>query len=141
MHHWSTRTYLTLPRARDVKKVRQFDVLRMAVEYHFLMNQLLVIAWFHLAFLHPDRCQFYALQASQHQSHAVRRMRKGLAEITADNSHALFATLALLVLGAHAAVSAQSERLRPTVEDKKGQQIGRKKTTFWPLLGAFVFFG
>ena len=89
----------------------------MALEYQFLMDQLLAVAGFHLASLHPDRRQFYFLQASQHQSHAVRGMRTALAEITAENCHALFASSALLVIGGYAAVTTQSEGPKPTVED------------------------
>ncbi|KAL7621683.1 hypothetical protein AAE478_009010 [Parahypoxylon ruwenzoriense] len=109
MHHWSTHTHLTLPRAKGVKKVWQSKVPRMALEYRFLMNQMLAVAAFHLAFLHPGRSQFYLLQASCHQNYAVQGMRAALDEITADNCHALFAASALLVLGGHAAVTVQSE--------------------------------
>lgn len=117
MHHWSTHTHLTLPRGEGVKKVWQSEVPRMALEFRFLMNQLLAVAAFHLAFLRPDRRQFYLLQASCHQKYAAQGIRVALAEITAENCHALFAASALLVLGGFAAVTIQSEGSGPSVED------------------------
>jgi hypothetical protein len=117
MHHWSTHTHLTLPRAKEAKNVWGTEVPKMALGHPFLMNQLLAVSAFHLAFLHPDRRHSYSLQASHHQSHAISGMRTALAKITGDNCHALFAASSLLLFGGFASFAIQSNGLAPSVDD------------------------
>lgn len=117
MHHWSAHTHSTLPRAKDANNLWQFEVPKIAIKHRFLMNQLLALSAFHLAYLNPGQRHVYALQASQHQDHAVRLMRIALAEITAENCDALFAASVLLFFGGFSGVTNQSNGLEPSVDD------------------------
>ncbi|KAH6972886.1 C6 zinc finger domain-containing protein [Ilyonectria sp. MPI-CAGE-AT-0026] len=117
MHHWSTHTHSTLPRAKDANNVWQFEVPKIAIKHQFLMNQLLALSAFHLAYLNPGQRHVYALRASQHQDHAVRLMRTALAEITAENCDALFAASLLCSFGGFSGVTNQTNGLEPSVDD------------------------
>ncbi|KAH8896589.1 hypothetical protein GQ53DRAFT_713324 [Thozetella sp. PMI_491] len=116
MHHWSTHTCLTLPRSNDVNSLWQFLVPRMAFKHRFLMNQLLALSAFHLAYLNPDRSDIYSLQASRHQDCAFHLLRLKLAEISTENCDALFAASLLLLFGGFSAAIHRSAGLEPSVD-------------------------
>ncbi|KAJ0162104.1 Sterol uptake control protein 2 [Colletotrichum tanaceti] len=113
MHHYSTATCLTLPRSDDASGSRvvwQSEVPRLGLAHTFLMHEVLAIAALHLGHLHPERRASYALHASRHQSDAIAGLRGSLAQITADNCHALFATSSLLLLNAYSTFPYQRGR-------------------------------
>lgn len=102
MHHYTAVTSLTLPRAQEELHVWQVQVPKLAFQYPFLVHQLLAVTSFHLAYLQPDQRAEHSLHASQHQNRSIEGMRGHLAEITADNCHALFMASSLLLVGAFA---------------------------------------
>lgn len=113
LHHFTTSTYRTLPRATEVEETWQIAVPKLAFTHVFLMHQVLAIAGFHLAYLHPHDSTTYALQASQHQNRGISGIRLVLSSVTAENCHALFAASSLLCIGVFASFSIQD---KPTVD-------------------------
>jgi hypothetical protein len=102
MHHFTTSTYLTMPRGPELSRIWQHVVPKMAFDYIFLLHQVLATSAFHLAHVSParDSRQKYHLLATHHQSHAIEGLRVALANITVENCHALFVTSSLLFVGA-----------------------------------------
>ncbi|KAH0433370.1 DUF814 domain-containing protein [Colletotrichum camelliae] len=121
MHHYSTKTSLTMPRSSDASNVWQFEVPKLGLTYMFLMHEVLAISALHLGHLHPEQREFYALHASQHQNDAIAGMRETLAQITPDNCHPLFAGSSLLLISAFATFPYQRSgpegHQAPTVDD------------------------
>lgn len=102
MHHFTTSTYLTMPRGPELSRIWQHVVPKIAFDYVFLLHQVLATSAFHLAHLSHTRAsrQKYRLSATHHQSHAIEGLRTALANITVENCHALFVTSSLLFIGA-----------------------------------------
>ncbi|KAL0938467.1 DUF814 domain-containing protein [Colletotrichum truncatum] len=121
MHHYSTATCLTMPRATDASNIWQFEVPRLGLTYMFLMHQVLAISALHLGNLHPEQRESYALHASQHQTDAIAGMRETLTQISPDNCHPLFAASSLLLISAFATFPYQRSgpegHEAPTVDD------------------------
>ncbi|KAI9839419.1 MAG: hypothetical protein M1838_004332, partial [Thelocarpon superellum] len=108
LHHYTTVTYLSLSTAAmDHKELWQVHMVHMALENEYLLRGILAISAMHLAFLRPERRDYYAEQASEHQSLAIRSFHSALAHVDGGNCHAVFAFSCLVVLIAFA-VSAPS---------------------------------
>jgi hypothetical protein len=105
MHQYTSSTYLTLPRGRELQNVWQVQVPKLALEYPFLLHQVLATSAYHLAFLNPEESRLYFMHASQHQNEAIIGLRTALSEISDESCHALFATSSLLSLCAFATFS------------------------------------
>ena len=125
LHHFTTSTYLTLTKGPRTE-LWQKDVPAQAFRHPFLLHQLLATAAFHLAYLNPQERNKYAMQASHHQSLAIRGIREVLllpgGGINSDNCHAIFPTSSLLFVGALAASSTgedmvHGQRNGPTIDD------------------------
>jgi hypothetical protein len=121
LHHFTTCTYPTfmIESSRpELNRLWQIEVPKQAFVHVFLLHQILAIASYHLAYLHPQSRQAYALRASQHQNAGIRRMRVALSDITPANCHALFASSSLLFIGSLAALSSADRTAGgPTVDD------------------------
>lgn len=105
MHQYTSATYLTLPRGTELKHVWQIQVPKLALEYPFLLHQVLATSAYHLAFLNPEDSRCYFMHASQHQNEAIVGLRTALSEISEESCHAIFATSSLLSLCAFATFS------------------------------------
>ncbi|KAJ2900954.1 hypothetical protein MKZ38_002189 [Zalerion maritima] len=105
MHHWTTTTYLTLPRANELSHVWKTELVKLALTHELVLHQVLAISAFHLGHLRPEEARKWNMIATQHQREAAMGLWRELANITEDNSHALFAASSLLVIGGYAALS------------------------------------
>lgn len=123
MHHYSVVTSLTLPRAQEELHVWQHQVPKLAFKYPFLVHQILAVAAFHLAYLQPSQRSEHSLHASQHQNRSIEGMRGHLAEITAENCHALFMASSLLLVGAFASFANIKPNGSPLIEGQRPPTI------------------
>lgn len=123
MHHYSVVTSLTLPRAQEELHVWQHQVPKLAFKYPFLVHQILAVAAFHLAYLQPSQRSEHSLHASQHQNRSIEGMRGHLAEITAENCHALFMASSLLLVGAFASFANIKPSGSPLIEGQRPPTI------------------
>ncbi|KAH6844510.1 hypothetical protein B0I37DRAFT_164637 [Chaetomium sp. MPI-CAGE-AT-0009] len=120
LHHFTTSTFETFmiePGRLEVHRLWKMEVPRQAFGHIFLLHQILAVASYHLAHLHPQNRQAYSLRASQHQNAGIRRMRLALSELSPSNCHALFASSSLLFIGSLAAASTNRVPGGPTVDD------------------------
>ncbi|KAM5341161.1 hypothetical protein ACJ41O_015270 [Fusarium nematophilum] len=117
MHHYTSSTYLTLPRATELQQVWQIEVPKLALSHVFLLHQVLSVSAYHLAYLHPDRPSL-SICASQHQNKAVAGLRSAVSVITEESCPEIFVASSLLSIGAFSAFSIQSGRgERPRIDD------------------------
>lgn len=134
MHHYSVVTSLTLPRAQEELHVWQQNVPKLAFKYPFLVHQLLAVAAFHLAYLQPEQRSEHSLHASQHQNRSIEGMRGHLAEITAENCHALFMASSLLLVGAFASFA----NIRSNGQDGSPLVQGQRPPTIEDMIDVFI---
>lgn len=132
MHHYSVITSLTLPRAQDELHVWQKQVPKLAFQYPFLVHQILAVAAFHQAYLQPELRSEHSLHASQHQNRSIEGMRGHLADITADNCHALFMASSLLLVGAFASFA----NIRP--DGGSPLIVGQRPPTIEDMIDVFI---
>lgn len=131
MHHYSVATSLTLPRAQDELHVWQVQVPKLAYKYPFLVHQILAVAAFHQAYLHPGQRSDHSLHASQHQNRSIEGMRGHLANITSENCHALFMASSLLLVGAFASFANIRPNDSPLIE-------GQRPPTVEDMIDVFI---
>ncbi|KAK2590013.1 hypothetical protein QQS21_012311 [Conoideocrella luteorostrata] len=105
MHHFTATTWQTLPKGYQRQEVWQIAVPKLALEYDFVMHQVLAISAYHLAHLSPVRQTALVIRASQHQNLAIRGLRTVLPVISDTNCHAAFAVASLLSIGAFSSSS------------------------------------
>ncbi|KAL2161085.1 hypothetical protein VTH06DRAFT_8798 [Thermothelomyces fergusii] len=121
LHHFTTCTYNTIlldPGRPELCRMWQIEAPKQAFVHIFLLHEMLAVASYHLAHLHPESRQAYSLRASHHQNAGIRRMRHALSELSPSNCHALFASSSLLFIGSLAAASINRDALDAlTVDD------------------------
>lgn len=112
MHHYSTITYATFPLPPHGRRIFQSEIPRIALEYPYLLHQLLAMSASHLACLHPQDKAHYHLAASIHQDRAVTGIRQGLGgEMTQESGFALFIASGLLMATTYAHHADMNEHL------------------------------
>ncbi|KAG8362130.1 hypothetical protein FVEN_g52 [Fusarium venenatum] len=116
MHHHSTCTYLTLPRADELHHIWQIEMPKLALRHVYLLHQVLSVSAFHLAFLNPDRPEF-PVCASQHQNEAIKGLRSAIGSISQDSCVEIFLASSLLSIGAFAGFSTQNSGQQPGIDD------------------------
>ncbi|KAF5574293.1 cutinase transcription factor 1 beta [Fusarium pseudocircinatum] len=116
MHQYSTSTYLTLPRADELRQIWQIELPRLSLSHVYLLHQVLSVSAFHLASLHPDRPD-YAICASQHQNKAIAGLRSAVACITEESCVEIFLSSSLLGIGAFAGLGAHNAGQQPRIDD------------------------
>lgn len=118
MHHFTASAWKTLPRSGSIPQIWQVIVPQIAVEYDFLMHQILAISAFHLAALHAEQHQSYWLRATYHQNEAIQLFRQQIATIDEQNCHAVFMTASLLCLSVFGSSSARvASQSCPSLDD------------------------
>ena len=120
MHNYTTKAYLTLPRADEVGHLWQVEVVELALSYKYLLHLILAFSAFHLAHSRLDQQRGYYYAGARHQNRGVRDMRLALVGLNAESCHSLFMAASFLVIGNFAAftVNAGNEvDQHPTVED------------------------
>ncbi|XEV01488.1 hypothetical protein FSHL1_006775 [Fusarium sambucinum] len=116
MHHHSTCTYLTLPRANELQHIWQVEMPKLALRHVYLLHQVLSVSAYHLAHLNPDRPE-YPICASQHQNEAIKGLRSAIGSISQDSCVEIFLSSSLLSIGAFASFSTQNSGQQPGVDD------------------------
>ncbi|EXL72614.1 hypothetical protein FOPG_11868 [Fusarium oxysporum f. sp. conglutinans race 2 54008] len=116
MHQYSTSTYLTLPRADELRQIWQIELPKLSLSHVYLLHQVLSVSAFHLASLHPDRPD-YAICASQHQNKAIAGLRSAVACITEESCVEIFLSSSLLGIGAFAGLGAHNAGQQPRIDD------------------------
>ncbi|KAI1498349.1 hypothetical protein F5X99DRAFT_326986 [Biscogniauxia marginata] len=109
MHHFTASTWQTLPRANEIQRIWQIEIPRLALEYEFLMHQLLCISASHLVSVHHNESKKYTPLATHHQNNAIKGLRRVLPNIDSVNCHAVFVAASLLIISAFAASSDHHE--------------------------------
>ena len=103
MHHYTATAHRTFTFSEKVHHAFQHDVVKVGLQYGFLLQQLLAFSGFHLSYTQPDQRRSYALRASRHQDRAIIGLRKALAgEVTTMNCHSLYASSIFLIICAFA---------------------------------------
>jgi hypothetical protein len=104
MLHYTTVTYKTMVFSEKTVATFQQHIPQEALSYPFLLRQILAFSGYHLAYLHPERRQFYLLQASKHINSSIRGIREALSEpVTSTNCHALYGSTTFIVVNKFAA--------------------------------------
>ncbi|KAM0418625.1 hypothetical protein ACHAPT_012428 [Fusarium lateritium] len=116
MHHYTSTTYLTLPRGEELQQVWQVEIPKLALSHVFLLHQVLSVSAHHLAYLHPDRPSL-SICASQHQNKAVVGLRTAVSTISEESCTEIFVASSLLYICAFASFSAQSRGEQPRIDD------------------------
>ncbi|WJG35057.1 uncharacterized protein FOBCDRAFT_238386 [Fusarium oxysporum Fo47] len=116
MHQYSTSTYLTLPRADELRQIWQIELPKLSLSHVYLLHQVLSVSAFHMASLHPDRPD-YAICASQHQNKAIAGLRSAVACITEESCVEIFLSSSLLGIGAFAGLGAHNAGQQPRIDD------------------------
>ncbi|KAH8788469.1 hypothetical protein F5883DRAFT_532132 [Diaporthe sp. PMI_573] len=109
MHHYTSTSYLTICCSPSVQKVFQSDIPKEPFAHPFLLHQILALSAYHLAYLQPDHRHPFLTDAAKHQNNAINLMRVALTDTNSSNCHALFASSALLTLGAFATYPSQEK--------------------------------
>ncbi|KAK7424653.1 hypothetical protein QQZ08_008536 [Neonectria magnoliae] len=105
MHHYTSSTYMTLPRALYLHQIWQIEIPKLAMAHAYLLHQVLAVAAHHQSHLQPERYSHYSICASLHQNRAIAGLRTALAHINEDTCHELFVASSLLSISAFAAFS------------------------------------
>ncbi|KAI1633020.1 hypothetical protein F4809DRAFT_51302 [Biscogniauxia mediterranea] len=103
MHHFTATAWKTLPRSDEIQRIWQIEIPKLALEYEFLMHQLLCVSASHLVSLGHDKAKKFASLASHHQNNAIKGLRGVLGSIDESNCHAVFLSASLLTISAFAA--------------------------------------
>lgn len=109
LHHYTTCSYKTIAKGYP-QEIWSIQVPKLAFANTYLLHELLAIAAFHLAYLHPERHKEYTVKATHHQSRAIEGIRSVLTNFHAKNCHALFAASIFLFVSSLAAS-------RPSADD------------------------
>ncbi|PBP18059.1 hypothetical protein BUE80_DR011065, partial [Diplocarpon rosae] len=112
MSHYTAVTSLSMFAGEPQQKAWQRDIPMQAGTHALLMHGLLSVAALHLAFLEPDQASVYRPRALYHHDVGIHLYNLEMRNITADNSHILFAFGVLLVIWMYASpvVVAQENR-------------------------------
>lgn len=105
MHHYTSSTFLTLPRAADLHHIWQIEVPKLAISHTFLLHQVLALSAQHQSHLHLDRYSHYSIYASVHQNRAIAGLRTALTSIDYNTCHEIFIVSSLLSISAFATFS------------------------------------
>lgn len=116
MHHYTSSTYLTLPRANELHQMWQVEIPKLALAHVFLLHQVLSVSAHHLAYLHPDRPSL-SICASQHQNKAVIGLRTAVSGISEENCPEIFVASSFLYICAIANFSAPGRGDQPRIDD------------------------
>ncbi|CEI68194.1 unnamed protein product [Fusarium venenatum] len=104
MLHYTTVTYKTMFFSENAVATFQRIMPQEALAYPFFLRQILAFSGYHLAHLHPEKKQFYLLQASKHVNSSLRGIREALSEeVTSKNCHALYGSTTFVVVNKFAA--------------------------------------
>ncbi|KAJ3536415.1 hypothetical protein NM208_g6726 [Fusarium decemcellulare] len=97
--HYTNATCPSLSSSDHSVTTLKVAIPQQGLAQPYLMRMVLALSSFHLAYLNPEKRQYYLLLASKHQELAIKGMRRTLAKsVTAKNCHALWASSVFLVV-------------------------------------------
>jgi hypothetical protein len=96
LHHFTTQTCKTLSNRPEIGELWQVEVIRIALQYGFLMRAILALSALHLAHLKPDASERYLLKASSQQNIAITIFSPIMSDVTQSNRDAYFAFSSLV---------------------------------------------
>ncbi|KAF2636303.1 hypothetical protein P280DRAFT_510543 [Massarina eburnea CBS 473.64] len=102
MHHWMAECADMLSQREDVRHIWKIVAPREAINHTFLMHEILAMSAFHLGSLYPEKHSEYFALGIHHQDHALRSIRKAIANITDANASPLFGASTLITLSVFA---------------------------------------
>jgi hypothetical protein len=89
-HTYSTSTYSTLFVCSALRDFWRITVPRLAIQYDYLMGEILALAALHIAYYRPEqRHQYLSIALTHHQSASQKAMGL-LKNINPENADALF---------------------------------------------------
>ena len=99
LHHFSTSTCYTITRLPVNQTVWQIKVPQIAFSFPFLLRSVLALSALHLAFLNPERHDYYVAQANLHHDIALRTVSAVMCNLNDHNAPAvyLFSTITALI--------------------------------------------
>lgn len=98
MHYYTAFTCLTISDLAAFKQIWQEIVPREAQSHHFLMYGILALAALHIGHDRSQSKGIYTAVARRHYNAAIASFRAALKRVTPDNSNALFAFSAILIV-------------------------------------------
>jgi hypothetical protein len=98
MHHYTAFTCFTISDFASFDHIWQKVVPKEAQSYPFLMYGILGLAALHIGHDQPDVKEIYIAVALRYYNAAIASFRAALKQVTADNSTALFAFSAMLIV-------------------------------------------
>lgn len=111
--HYTTVAYRTLAFSELLVKTLQTDLPHAAIQYPYLLRQLMAFSSLHLAHVHKEKRQLYVLMASRQQDRAIKGVREGLAgPVDLENCHTLYAASIFLVLSKFASFAVDEPQHR-----------------------------
>ncbi|KAL8777211.1 MAG: hypothetical protein Q9194_002684 [Teloschistes cf. exilis] len=96
LHHWSTATYATLTPELDQQEMWQTTVIRVGMNHHFLLFEILGIAALHLAVSRPDQKKLYYARATELQNNALTGFNNEVIQVDESNCTAILLYSSLL---------------------------------------------
>ncbi|KAF2964358.1 hypothetical protein GQX73_g9200 [Xylaria multiplex] len=102
MHHYTTTTCQKMPRANELLRLWQIEIPRLAAHHPYLMHQILAVAAYHRAYLHPADRDSFELEALRHHSNTVKSFHKAIQHLNEESCHTVFAAAMLVIINTFA---------------------------------------
>jgi len=90
LHNYSTATSCSFSCDPVLQNVWRINVPRIGFSYEFVMNSMLAISALHLAYLNPEKRQFYISHAMLRHQTAIQTAVPLLEDVTDENCSALY---------------------------------------------------
>lgn len=99
LHHFTTSTCLTLSQEPSLKALWRINVPQIGFQYEYVMHCLLSIAALHMAYLLPEKREYYTSQGTTHHHNGLRLATSLIANVTNENCEPLyiFSTMTLFI--------------------------------------------
>ncbi|KAH8654034.1 hypothetical protein BGZ60DRAFT_533126 [Tricladium varicosporioides] len=111
MNQFTAETCFSIFAGQRQQKLWQRDIPLQARSYPLLMHGLLSVAALHLAFVEPNNLSMYRIRALYHHDIGVRSFNHLLKNVSAEESHILFAFALMLVIWVYASPAVGKEIL------------------------------
>jgi hypothetical protein len=108
LHNFSTATCYTIHSDPMQKTIWRIAVPRLGFSYDFVMRGILALSALHLAYLQPEKKDFYLSQALMHHGTGLRIATAILPHVTQENCSALY------IFSALASIFALASPRKPT---------------------------
>ena len=96
LHFWTTSSGLSFNNDQSGTELFQITFVEIALEYPFLMHEILSLSALHLAYTRPNQADIYRDAAVNHHAKALSLFQPQIANLTPENCHACFAFSTIL---------------------------------------------